>query len=142
MGCPVKGAKSHSVESCQPLTLPASGRMSPSVLKRESGQHAAASTLEKKVCSPHCTLIFGTSVAASLAEATHFRSHETTFSSCFLCVKSSWNNTLALPADDVCFELISCVCVCVCVCVRSRARCRRACSCLSISGTKIKDFHC
>ena len=140
MGCPVKGAKSHSVESCQPLTLPASGRMSPSVLKRESGQHAAASTLEKKVCSPHCTLIFGTSVAASLAEATHFRSHETTFSSCFLCVKSSWNNTLALPADDVCFELISCVCVCVCVCVR--ARCRRACSCLSISGTKIKDFHC
>ena len=86
MGCPVKGAKSHSVESCQPLTLPASGRMSPSVLKRESGQHAAASTLEKKVCSPHCTLIFGTSVAASLAEATHFRSHETTFSSCFLCL--------------------------------------------------------
>ena len=83
--------------------------------------HTHTHTLEKKVCSPHWTLIFGTSEAASPAEATHFRSHETTFSSCFLCVKSSWNNTLALPADDVCFELISCVCVCVCVCVRARA---------------------
>ena len=128
MGCPVKRAKSHSAESYQPLTLPASGRMSPSVWKRESGQHTAASTLEKKACSPHGTLIFGTSEAALLAEATHFRSNETPFSFCFLCVKSSWKNALALPADDVCFELISCVyvcvcvCGCVCVCVRTRAR--------------------
>ena len=139
MGCPVKRAKSHSAERYQPLTLPASGRMSSSVRKRESGQHTAASTLEKKARSPHGTLIFGTSESA-IAEATHFRSHETPFSSCFLCVKSSWKNALALPADDVCFELISCVCVCVCVCVY--ALYRRTCSCLSISGTKIKDFCC
>lgn len=36
-----------------------------------------ASTVGKKAYFPHGTPVFGTSDAASLAEATHFRNHET-----------------------------------------------------------------